>query len=388
MKINPKSIVVIYIIFFLAFGSAGNLMAFHNGGTGYCEGCHTMHNSSNGSVITPTIGNALTKGSDASSTCLICHSGKTEGYHVKSDDGSNFTGGGDFYWLTKTFTWNVDGASNVSSGDNHGHNIIAVDYSFTQDATLNTATGGTYSSAFLGCTSCHDPHGKKNNGTMGGYSAIEVSGSYCADPTLQVTGNYRLLGDIGYFSGSGNAFVNDVPIARAVDLSSGPESNSNHTDYGQGMSEWCSNCHGSYSGVGNRHPSGNSEQLSNDNIYINYNLYVKTGDFSGTHETSFLALVPFERGTNDPTTLTPTSTIGPNASSNVMCLSCHRAHASAFENAARWDMSAEFISNSHPMAGDGAVTGDDVLNSYYGRDMISQFGNFQRGLCNKCHAMD
>ncbi len=40
------------------------------------------------------------------------------------------------------------------------------------------------------------------------------------------------------------------------------------------------------------------------------------------------------------------------------------------------------------MTGDGGVTANDVLNSYYGRDMAADFGKYQRQLCNKCHLMD
>jgi hypothetical protein len=54
----------------------------------------------------------------------------------------------------------------------------------------------------------------------------------------------------------------------------------------------------------------------------------------------------------------------------------------------RWDFGTTFIADSHPKAGDGGASGIDVVNSYYGRDMISEFGEKQRQLCNKCHRKD
>ncbi|MBA4369398.1 MAG: cytochrome C, partial [Desulfobacterium sp.] len=123
-------------------------------------------------------------------------------------------------------------------------------------------------------------------------------------------------------------------------------------------------------------------------IANNYNAYVSTGTLTGTQATSYLALVPFERGTNNPTTLSTTTTAGPSGTSNVMCLTCHRAHASAFPNAGRWDFTATFLASSHPLATDGGVTGNDVLNSYYGRNITTDFGAYQRSLCNKCHLQD
>jgi len=123
-------------------------------------------------------------------------------------------------------------------------------------------------------------------------------------------------------------------------------------------------------------------------IDTNYNIYVRTGDLTGTRATAYLALVPFERGTSQPTSTDPTSTQGPDPNSNVMCLSCHRAHVSAFPDAGRWDFQADLIADSHPKNSDAGATANDQLNSYYGRDMVSIFGEGQRSLCNKCHVQD
>jgi hypothetical protein len=123
-----------------------------------------------------------------------------------------------------------------------------------------------------------------------------------------------------------------------------------------------------------------------------YNRYVKSGDLTGIESSSFLSLVPFEVGTSDTGILkgiiTATPAKGPvssDGSPQVMCLTCHRAHASAFPSIGRWDFGATFLADSHPNAADGAA---DSHNSYYGRDIVAQFGPYQRQLCNKCHARD
>ena len=123
-------------------------------------------------------------------------------------------------------------------------------------------------------------------------------------------------------------------------------------------------------------------------IISNYNDYMATGILRGSRTTSYSSLVPFEVGTTGESILDPSSTSGPEGTANVMCLTCHRAHASAFEDIGRWDFRTTFIANSHPKAGDGGITGNDVLNSYYGRNMITEFGILQRQLCNKCHLQD
>ena len=62
----------------LVMGFTGSALAFHDGGVGACDGCHTMHNSYKGLKVTVTgavlVGNPfLLIGSDPSSTCLNCH---------------------------------------------------------------------------------------------------------------------------------------------------------------------------------------------------------------------------------------------------------------------------------------------------------------------------
>jgi hypothetical protein len=208
-----------------------------------------------------------------------------------------------------------------------------------------------------------------------------------------ISGNYRLLGDSSYSGGSGgagNSFSHDAPIARHSSVSKFGETDASHVDYGSGMSEWCANCH---SGVlnsehqpagGFEHPAGNSEKLESD-IITNYNAYLRTGDFSGLAATAYLQFVPFERGVSIPDLLDPNSGQGPNANSNVMCLTCHRAHASAFANSGRWDFKASLLAESHPAMGDVGVTPTDVHYSYYGRDIVAEFGGGQRQFCEKCH---
>jgi hypothetical protein len=349
-----------------------------------------MHNSLDGQRVGPGSSTWLLKQTDPSSICLNCHAGagSPNSWHVASADGSALTPGGDFYWLTKTFTW----LGGSSPGDRHGHNIIAQDYGFVQDALLNQAPGGTYQSADLGCTSCHDPHGQVGGSNL----PISDSGSYGGIPRAgTILGNYRLLGESGYDGGEhvqGFSFINGVPVARQNAAVKYGETDASHVDYGSDMSEWCANCHGDmltreHQTSGNfEHPAGNNEKIESQMV-DNYNAYVKTGDLSGTAATAYLQFVPFERGITDASSLDPTSPQGPDRNSNIMCLTCHRAHASAFQAIGRWDFytGADLLANSHPAPGDVGATANDVLFSYYGRDIVVEFGVGQRVFCEKCH---
>ena len=451
-----KSSKILLAATLLTFAAAGNALAFHDGGVAYCDGCHTMHNSSGNAAMAkngkaPLSGNAyLLQGSDQSSTCLNCHSttaAKAGGYHIMTTDAavngtvpSNYTPGGDFAWVKETYNYTVRGTNTTDLGERHGHNINAADFGISADTTLTTAPGGTYPAANLACSSCHDPHGKyrivdatgtiqRPNVAGTGYTGatdvakslpISGSGSYGAMPTAtEAVGVYRLLAGQGYLpdSVSGVAgltpFAADPPFAVAPSTYNRAETSTDtRVAYGTGMSEWCSNCHTSIhnstasydSGAALIHPASSDAKLGST-ILANYNAYVASGDFSGTVATAYTSMVPFEEGTKDRTALTThavidgSQTAGADTNSNVMCLSCHRAHASGWDSMTRWNNKAEFLTLAGAYPGVG-LTGDpgagqytmgktqaEIQATFYDRP-ATKYATYQRSLCNKCHAKD
>ncbi len=409
------------LVLAIGFGSTGH--AFHDGGVAYCDGCHTMHNSSGNAKMTVganAIGTAnayLLKGSDQSSTCLNCHGGtgtSPSSYKVATTNAgasvtpAQLTPGGDFGWLKKSYTWTAP-RTGSSPGDRHGHNIVATDFGFAADATLATAPGGTYDATKLACSSCHDPHGKYRiidaAGTtiQSGGAPIHASGSYGELPTAaEAVGVYRLLAGSNYAPKSYNAvpFANNSPVAVVPSSYNRSETATDtRVAYGKGMSEWCSNCHtvmhnDSYPS-NLRHPAGNGGKLTGA-VVANYNAYKKTGDMTGVAASSYTSLIPFEKGTTDLAALTTvsTSTTGADTSDNVLCLTCHRAHAAGFKSMSRWNNAAEFLTEGGAYA-DPTTLGNvadgktpaEYQQAMYGRP-ASAFATFQRSLCNKCHAKD
>lgn len=384
----------------ITLGLSSTALAFHAGGVAHCDGCHTMHNSVDGQPVAGTGADrtSLMLGSDPSSTCLNCHgdvgAGRTSSYHVMSEDGHYFHSGGDFFWVQKTYSYDVRGTETFSNGEDHGHNIVALDYGLNAQAVPAQAPGGTYLAEDLSCSSCHDPHGTIFNNTGG---PISVSGSYGGTPADGTrAGNYRLLADNGYRT-AGLTYATPGGVPKAVSTNSNVN-DTLHTDYGSNMSAWCANCHGEFT-MAQKHPVGPTDgALSKTNnttgqsYATTYNRYVKTGDSSGAgwpqSTGPYLELVSFERGAG--AALDINSTAGPSGG-NVMCLTCHRAHASAFDYAGRWDFGTEYIAHSHPTADDNDVAdifGDPLETAYYGRNVVSEYGEYQRSFCNKCHAKD
>jgi len=269
-----------------------------------------------------------------------------------------FGPGGDFSWL-------VIGAGPLNQiQPSNGHNIIVEDFGLAKDGKITKSPGGTYPADSMSCSSCHDPHGRYR--VIGGTTAqvttgapIIDSGSYGTNPAVlpasEAIGVYRLLGGVGYNQKStaltADDFVNPVPIAIApVNYNDPAVLGGVRVGYGQGMSEWCANCHGKIhnndSTTKLRHLAGNDAELGTV-IANNYNVYVSSGIVNDGSRDEYLALVPFEtgQGYDDIPGLETVmaTTNGPVATDNVMCLSCHRAHASSFRSIMRWNNDADFL---------------------------------------------
>ena len=413
--------------------STGTGFAFHDGGVGECEGCHTMHNSYEGIPQSPTSAPGVTsryllKGNEQSSVCLNCHqkvgdSGPTS-FHVSTAETDmpmgapprQLTPGGDFGWLKKTYVWTptLGGTTQTSSGDSHGHNIAAIDYGYFTDAYRSTSPGGSYPASSLGCTSCHDPHGRYRRLQDGSIrtsgSPIKDSGSLASSPAPDAgnsVGVYRLLGGIGYLPKSlnGLAFTYDPPAAVAPDTFNRSENvTQTRVAYGASMSDWCRNCHPNIHRdsitTPLKHPSSNDGgQLRRSEISTYYNKYIKDGDLSGTMANSYLSLVPFEVGVTNydmlKTIVNATPTLGPETTSDnpvVMCLSCHRAHASGWDRNMRWNNKTTKIvhngsyseeSSAFQFFGQGR-TSLEAQKAYYDIP-AGAFAGEQNPLCYKCH---
>lgn len=407
---------------------AAPAMAFHDGGVARCEGCHTMHNSLDGATMPTTaayggtafqVAGFLLQGNGSTSdACLNCHQGDTDtgasSYHVSTistamDAVTTFpkqrTPGGDFGWINL----------NTGSKYKRGHNIVAPSHSYTADGRFTVASpGGTYPADKFNCASCHDPHGKYRvlpgtdaytaQVTTGGN--IAESGSYANIDTTETTGVFRLLAGVGYSPKSINGahtFANASPVAIAPNTYNRTEATTDtRVVYGKGMSEWCANCHQSLyenayvSGeAGHTHPAGNAEKLDSF-IVTNYNSYIASGNLTGDGSAAYTSLVPYEEGSADRDVLKVHAVndgsvkTGPDANANVMCLSCHRAHASGFNSMLRYapDSFMTVDNGSGVSVYSVAADANNMLTAAYYDRPATNFIAYQRALCNKCHAKD
>lgn len=393
--------------------------AFHSGGVAECNGCHSMH-------AAKSVGGLLLVGSDQSSTCLVCHqsagdTGPTR-YHMSTPlaelpDGTapkQMTPGGDFGWLRRDYSWSPRaGTTEHDYGYNRGHNVVAADAGYTADTANVTAPGGgAFASSKLGCQSCHDPHGRARRLSDGSYvnaiyapgstnAPIVRSGSYnnsAAPLAGEAVGVYRLLRAAG--DNSQGVTFSAAPIAVAPATYNQSEvTNEVRVAYGNDNAgntwgAWCGTCHPTmHSTAKTVHPVDKTME----DVYMNYNAYVKSGDLTGAQATGYTSLVPFVESTGDIAVLKSHSSntgaykFGASSSDQVSCVSCHRAHASGFPDMLRFSLGYEFMVYNGTYTGSAATgmgrTESELEAAYYGRK-ATQFASYQRVLCNKCHAKD
>jgi len=162
------------------------------------------------------------------------------------------------------------------------------------------------------------------------------------------------------------------------------------------------NCHPdmhvTYLGASNlEHPAGTAMELTEID---SYNSYVKTGDLTGTQATSFLSLVPFEEGTVSYAVLKTHAQsdgsypAGPESTgAQIMCLTCHRAHASGWDGMTRWNTATDYIvfNGTYSQEGEayqpyGQGRSELEASGAYYDIPPSMFAPNQDSLCFKCHS--
>ena len=322
---------------------------------GVCVNCHTMHNSQGGTnmMINPTIDGteggthgggypSLTRGS-----CVGCHTGTPDSGPIpfvsSSSAPTTYLAGGNFYWATQDDAkgHNVKGIPGmtadtltVAPGD-----VAGVDCATSCHATLFAPEDGGVAVA-TGCQGCHlDP---KHHATS------QATG----DPALAANGYFRFLS--GHMSGTGSG-VEGIEDADWQFTNSATD----HNEYlgkaggltsaggfgsigGNTMTAYCTGCHGNFHIQQDGATSANWIRHPSDAVLPN------SGEY--TAYTAYDPNVPVARP--NLTTITDTGLVANNADM-VMCLSCHRAHGSPYDDMLRWDYSGMVAGGGGTASGTG-----------------------------------
>lgn len=334
-----------------------------------CDVCHTMHNSQNGVPMnfdnSPTPNPVLLRG-----TCLGCHTDtststikvisagtipqvfNSAGGTIDPGASNSVSGptvnlaGGNFYYVTATGTPATD--------DPKGHNpdviIPAVGDSILAnappgyDVSYDPATTKYSESYRLTCAGSNGCHGNRNIDRSGFTTGVEASlasleGAHHEDDTppnldgTTVGRSYRFLNGILGLEDS------DWQQTAAANDHNEYEGDATQGSNIHTISYLCANCHGDFHreiGTASpwlRHPT-DTDTINKGGDYANYNDIV-----SANNPYSIEAPVGYD-GTGLPGDIpgSPRSTVT-SGQSIVLCLSCHRAHATPNDDILRWDYS-------------------------------------------------
>ncbi|MBN1930609.1 MAG: hypothetical protein JW786_03250 [Desulfobacterales bacterium] len=324
--------------------------------SGPCSECHTMHYSQNGSPLTgEDVGADGPYKTLLKNDCLGCHTGTNDGTNIvpyvnsgtEPTFGTNTLAGGNFYW--------------VQTEDTKGHNV----FFDNPDDNLVEAPGDVGFDS-CGTNACHANLHAVSSGVAGlenrqgcekchlnvKHHAGDGTGTKYVNSAEQ--GWYRFLS--GHLTGAGKGVegIEHEKWNYDADASSHNEylgaiySGDYGFDLGNTTTAYCTGCHGKYheDQVFGEEDSGNPwVRHPSDAIIPNEGEYADAFGAAGTGTGTYDPGVPVARPAGFAwAAATPSSavTIGTDL---VMCLSCHVAHGSPYDDLLRWDYS-EMIASS------------------------------------------
>ena len=332
--------------------------------TGICSNCHTMHNSQNGTDVNTTVSAEL---SLLKADCLGCHTGSSStGFDASTDaplvlntDTTTELAGGNFTYIT--------------TADNRGHNIVDLG---TPDAVLDDPPGnvpshlGSVSDADLTCAGRNGCHGRRDTGVAKSNLA-SMQGDHhnddddgVIDTATTSANSYRFLWGVKGYENNGqvssstkyqnaDATNHNEYFGTSTPLAISCSANQCHGGSPAGVvqsrsntiSFFCATCHGNFHtldvNVQWSDPTMVGIGADNTNPFLRHPtdvLLPATGEYASYNPASigaYSTAAPVGR-TSQPTSMSGTVSVGTGV---VMCISCHKSHASNYADMLRWDYS-------------------------------------------------
>lgn len=306
---------------------------------------------------------------------------------------------GDFYWS------NLDPKKGHNPAYTRGSGIPTSQAMMADPVLGSIPPGGTIAEPEWSCHSCHGSHSrfdaengawrqlkrKINNKNITGdvslFGVESTTGNVPQDPAFEpLKSNSR--GDF-----QGNTYVSsrkDGNPLEGADLFQ-PESDTNKNVYRGGFSSFCSACHGNFHGGNNETGTYDNGRSRVGGAWVKHPSNMRLGESSKYGEGAYTAAITNMQGTNPnpagydwkyplvkadydftvKSVEVSAQSRSVSGDDRIMCLTCHKAHATPFRNMTRWEVKAHsFIANGEIDFTGEASNGD---NPAYG--------------CGKCHQM-
>jgi len=326
---NPILFCISALSILLSFSEAQSMVT-----SGNCSDCHTMHNSQDGEPTAYQL-NSSYSGFEANyfsneflliSDCTGCHT---------STGNSTIVNNVPVVFNTGAFNNPLAGGNfnYVRTDDANGHNVTGIKQ---QDAALGiTPPGGSAMSSQLTCAGEYGCHGNRNAG-KNDYTAME--GAHHEDDTAGITGtsaglSYRFLK--GIHGKEDSNWEQDNTNTSHNEYKGLTASSSNK----ESISYLCAVCHGNFHTW-----EGGASEVGTQSPWLRHptDIELKSTDEYASY-TTYSMVAPVARP--DPGSVADTTTVTP-GTDVIMCLSCHRAHASPYYKMLRWDYKNTDISTA------------------------------------------
>lgn len=328
--------------------------------TKQCAVCHTMHNSQNGAVVASggPYDALLNRGAAGKTSCWGCHAegsavnvntttGAPQIMHTNATD----LAGGNFGFIT-----GASGKTPVTGNTlTVGHNVK--DTAVT-DTILTAPPGDQHSTGITNANfTCAGQYGCHGDRTATSEAAAVKGAHHANDDILKLGGTFTLTGQAGS-TGLSYRFLNGVKGGEDSDW----QATSNTTDHNEyfgatsmgassatapasnTISGLCAECHGNFHGTGAGETGGSASPWKRHPTDI---ALPGTGEYASYTTYSLTAPVGRSAMANAFTAASNTT------NGVVMCISCHRAHASAYEDMLRWDYTGMVAGTTGGTAGTG-----------------------------------
>jgi hypothetical protein len=322
--------------------------------SGPCSNCHTMHNSQDGShmqYLAPGESDTGPKDALLRGSCLGCHSATDATTSVDSVTGAPIV----FNSVEPTY----NSAKGLAAGnfyyvqnpadDAKGHNVLASN----PESTLTVAPGKSI--GCVGNNSCHVNLSGPTGPPWFGLVTVRQGCNKCHMMGSDPPKNYHHADDSGdvidsaaqgwYRFLAGHSGATGLGVTGIEDDDWEFETSVNHNEYlgfvankvGAGgfqniantMTAYCTGCHGNFHVQDNASPNQSPWTRHPSDVVL-----PNSGEYSAY--TSYDPLVPVARPDLSTYGGSSSNTINP-GTDLVMCLSCHRAHASPYFKMMRWD---------------------------------------------------
>jgi len=307
--------------------------------TGVCSNCHTMHNSQGGQPMAREYsGGSLVDDPDPNpalliNDCIGCHFdvgsstivGNTP-IVLNASLPTEALAGGNFYYVDQVDYANGHNVASISPQESPPMDVPP---GFKENVSIPGGTGPASWDQQLTCAGTWGCHGNRNE----------------ENPYISIYGAHHTVGSIdGSTVGTSYRFLYGVLGAEHVTWEQGiVENPATHNGYKgnpdyAGMdtiSYLCGQCHGNYHAHGSL---GGTTQVGSTSPWLRHPCDISFSDVSGGYTNSEYADYTTYSSTAPVAYSSPTgSETTVDASSIIMCLSCHRAHGSPHYKLMRWD---------------------------------------------------